>query len=69
MQHQPLARVTVTLPRMLTDRLNAFRDSHRLSVSSIVEHSISAYLERAHEQDLIEDLLARGASRRRKRSA
>ncbi len=68
MQHLPLARVTVTLPRNLTDRLNAFRDSHRLSVSSIVEHSIAAYLERAHEEALLEDLLARGASRRRKRS-
>ena len=69
MQHNPLARVTVTLPRVLTERLSAFRDSHRLSVSSIVEHSISAYLERAHEEALIEDLRARGASRRRKRSS
>lgn len=67
MVYQPLVRVTVTLPRPLAERLNAFRDSHRLSVSSIVEHTISAYLERSQDGALIEDLLARGASRRRRR--
>lgn len=67
MTHQPLVRVTVTLPRSLAERLDAFRVSQRFSVSSIIEHAVTAYFEHKHENALNEDLLARGASRRRKR--
>ncbi|GAC1614057.1 MAG: hypothetical protein NVS9B12_15020 [Vulcanimicrobiaceae bacterium] len=63
---QALSRITVTLPEGLASRINAFRDSFRLSVSSIVEHAVAAYLERGHADELIEDLRARGASRRRR---
>lgn len=67
MSHEPLVRVTVTLPRPLADRLHAFRDKYRFSASSIIEHAVTAYFEHTDGLALIEDLLARGASRRRRR--
>ena len=61
-ERERLSRITVTLPKSLTAKLNAYRDSFRISVSSIVEHAVWAYLERGCAQELIEDLRARGAS-------
>ncbi|MDQ6931384.1 MAG: ribbon-helix-helix protein, CopG family [Candidatus Eremiobacteraeota bacterium] len=65
-RHENLARITVTIPEPLTRRVNAFRDAFGISVSSIVEHAVAAYLERGHAEELIADLRKRGASRRRK---
>lgn len=63
---ETLARITVTIPQSLARRVNAFRDAFDISVSSIVEHAVAAYLERGHAEELIADLRQRGASRRRK---
>jgi hypothetical protein len=63
---EALARVTVTLRASIADRLHAIRDAFNLSVSSIVEHAVDAYLERGRTDELAEDLRARGASRRRR---
>ncbi|MDQ6823672.1 MAG: hypothetical protein M3Z07_04170 [Candidatus Eremiobacteraeota bacterium] len=62
---EDLARVTVTLPKSLTRKVNGYRDAFRMSVSSIVEHAVRAYLEDGRDDDLLQDLRARGASRRR----
>jgi len=67
-QPERLTRVTVTLRESLAERLTAFRDAFNLSVSSIVEHAVEAYLERGQTDEVAEDLRARGATRRRRSS-
>ncbi|MDP9024977.1 MAG: PAS domain-containing protein [Candidatus Eremiobacteraeota bacterium] len=65
-QRGPLMRVTITLPKSVTDRLTALRNAFGLSVSSIVEHAVDAYIERGSTDELVVDLKARGANRRRR---
>jgi hypothetical protein len=61
--HAPLCRVTVTLPRPLADKLAHLRDTHRVSVSSIVELAVAAYV--AQNTD---DPRRNGATLRRSRT-
>lgn len=65
-EREALSRLTVTLRASIADRLQGIRDAFNLSVSSIVEHAVDAYLEGGQTDELAQDLRARGASRRRR---
>jgi|GEM_PF-4976871 len=64
-----LKRVTVTLPDPLAAELEELRLKERISVSSVAEIALRAYLSLQRKQDAGDNLRAAGASLRRRQNA
>jgi predicted transcriptional regulator len=60
-----LQTISVNLPRALVKRVQALGFNHDLSVSSIAEQSLEAFLEDLSEEENAERLRVLGASLRR----
>ena len=58
-------RLTVTISCGLAAKLATLRDEHGVSVSALVEHALSDYLERIPARAIGDELRAAGVSRRR----
>lgn len=63
-----LKRITVTLPGALVSQLEMLRSTERISVSSVAEVALRAYL-RAHDTVAGPTLRAAGANLRRREDA
>jgi hypothetical protein len=64
-KHSNLQTISVNLPRQLVKQVQSLGFHHDLSVSSIVEHSLSAFLSGASEEQCAERLRDLGATLRR----